>query len=132
MNGKIAWKGDIFDQVIGKEERRGRVRGVGGGVCASKLWGDFSGQQQSSEQRGEDSSNLVEKLLNDIKVMQSKHSEEMRVLQEKRDLELKTVMDKHHRLESHIHELVNLFTQRAPTNNPKDISYTTEYSNSIN
>ncbi|KAK9756810.1 hypothetical protein RND81_01G122300 [Saponaria officinalis] len=132
MNGKIAWKGDIFDQVIGKEERRGRVRGVGGGVCASKLWGDFSGQQQSSEQRGEDSSNLVEKLLNDIKVMQSKHSEEMRVLQEKRDLELKTVMDKHHRLESHIHELVNLFTQRAPTNNPKDISDTTEYSNSIN
>ncbi|KAK9732783.1 hypothetical protein RND81_04G021800 [Saponaria officinalis] len=115
MNGKIAWKCDIFDQVIGKEERRGRVRGVGGGVCASKLWGDFSGQQQSSEQRGEDSSKLVEKLLNDIKVMQHKHSEEMRVLQEKRDLELKMVVDKHHHLESHIHELVSLFAQRAPT-----------------
>ncbi|KAH9616139.1 hypothetical protein KSS87_014649 [Heliosperma pusillum] len=114
MDGKIAWKGDIFDQVIGREERRGRVRGVGGNVCATKLWGTSDAHRLSnSMESNEVSSELVNNLFNTMSVMEQKHSEELQKVKEKSETEIKRVLAKQDRLESLIQELVGLFTARA-------------------
>lgn len=80
-NGKIAWKGDIFDQVINKDERRGRVRGVGLGVCPTNLWGQScANQSMNMLQNNEVSSELIHRLVENMKVMQEKHREDMQMM----------------------------------------------------
>lgn len=115
-DGQIAWKGDIYDQVINKPERYGQVRGVGLGICPSKLWGGQSSCSQSSNATitGDGTEVEIEKLIEErIKVVQENHQKELRAMQEKSNVIIKKVLDRQSHLERQLSKLITFLTERA-------------------
>lgn len=119
-DGQIAWKGDIFDQVISKPERYGQVRGVGLGICPSKLWGGQCSSNQSSNAMLNDdlSKEELEKIFEEkIKVLQENHNKELKAMQQKSDMEFNKLLERQSRLEGNISKLISLITERVEQEN---------------
>lgn len=88
--GRIAWKGDVYDQVINKEERRGQVRGGGLGICPTKLWGRLSSKNPNDDAKcNEVSDERLLQLAEDMKRMEENHAKEMLAMKEQQDEKIK-------------------------------------------
>ena len=111
--GRIAWQGDVFDQVINKPERCGKVRGVGFGVFPSSLRDKTPTNQSSYALSNDDASNeQVENLVEErIKVIQESHNQAM-----------KNVLERQAGLEKKLSKLIEFLIEKASNAEETDMS----------
>ncbi|KAH0764325.1 hypothetical protein KY285_000196 [Solanum tuberosum] len=90
----VAWEGDVYSQVLGKE-KSGYVHGLGLGPTPSLLWGSKSFLRNISvDGLCNEAAKKLEQEINELKELNKKQDEEMVLMRKKsRDASFRIIMD---------------------------------------